>query len=119
MNELSPGHVHLVVFVNDRGQPIAVPGKVMVQTGDEIVFRSVDTGPVSLVFPSGILAGVPGGVPVRGAEIKDSGYEVRLYVHVDRDERQPGLFSYAAFCRGRGIDDAAVGGSQPRIIIYQ
>lgn len=120
MKELSPGQVHLVVFVKDRGQPIAVPGKLVVGNGDEIVFHSVDVGPVSLLFPDGIVATVPGGVQVSGAEIKDSQHPVRVYVNLDTAaDRGPGLYSYAAYCRDREVEDFAVGGSQPKIIIYR
>ena len=120
MKELSAGQVHLVVFVNDRGKPIAVPGHLVVSNGDEIVFHSVDVGPVSLLFPDGIVATVPGGVQVRGAEIQDSRHPTRVYVNLDAvAERGPGLYSYAAYCRDRAIEDFAVGGSQPKIIIYQ
>jgi hypothetical protein len=117
--EIRPtGHTHRVVFVIEHGQPVAVPGKVVVHTGDEIVFQSVNAGPVSLVFPNGILAGMPGGVPVNGAEIVKNGHEVRFYALLDSG-REPGSYAYVAFCRGGGIDDAAIGGSQPRIIIFE
>jgi hypothetical protein len=117
--EIHPtGHTHRVVFVVDHGQPTAVPPKLLVHSGDEILFRSVDAGPVSLVFPNGILAGMPGGVPVNDITVAKTGVDVRLYVVLD-EGRHPGAYAYTAFCRREGIDDAAVGASQPRIIIYE
>ena len=117
MSQQPNGTIHRVVFVSDRGQPVAAPGRLVVSTGDEIIFRSVDVGPVSLQFPAGILADLSG-KEVTAIDIPGSGLEVQL-VFRRGEQRHPGLYSYAAFCRGRGLDDAALGGSQPKIIIYQ
>jgi hypothetical protein len=109
---LSP---HLVVFVNDHGQAIAVPGTLSVKQGDLVEFRSVDVGRVSLVFPRGILVARDNAAPVCDHHLEPHA-AVTFAVSLDK-EREPGLFSYVAYCRG--LDHAALGGSQPKIIIYE
>ena len=106
---------HRVVLVNDRGQACAVPGKLVVREGDEIVFQSVGAGEVSLVFPRGILVadsgGAEPGVDYRFREDETPVFIARL------SGVEPGIYTYAAYCRA--LNDVALGGSQPRIIIYR
>jgi hypothetical protein len=115
MDAHSSSSTHRVVFVNDRGQAIAVPGKLVVKQGDLIEFHSVDVGRVTLVFPKGILIAKDGRAPVCEYHL-DQHAAVTFIVQVD-EKRSPGMFSYAAYCHG--LDDVALGGSQPKIIIYE
>lgn len=106
---------HRVVFVNDHGRALAVPGTLVVEQGDEVVFQAVDVGPVSLVFPSGVLAHRESDIPANEHHLEDHA-TATFKVLLDKD-RRPGIFPYVAYCRG--LDDTAVGNSQPKIIIFQ
>jgi hypothetical protein len=115
MESSRPSTSHRVVFVNDHGQALAVPGVLVVKQGDEIAFQSVDVGPISLVFPSGVLTHKEGGGPAMEHHLEE--HASASFIALLDKHRNPGIFSYVAYCRG--LDGAAVGGSQPRIIIYQ
>ncbi len=101
---------HRVVFIVDRGQPIAVPGSVVVSKGDVITFQSVGAGHVSLLFPQRVLQ-TPDKEPAAAGELDSK--KAKDY----RVAGTPGAYSYVAFCRDVG--EVAIGNSQPRIIIYQ
>jgi hypothetical protein len=105
----------LVVLVNDRGQAHVVPGKLVVCEGETIAFKSVGAGDVSLVFPRGILVDASDGeepvTEVCFTEETSPEFTARL------NGLKPGIFTYAAYCRA--VNDVALGGSQPKIIIYR
>ena len=105
---------HRVVLVVDRGQPEVVPGKLVVCEGDVIVFQSVGAGGVTLVFPAGILVDGGSGEPVTH---RDFAEEERPRLVARLSGVRPGVFTYAAYCRAS--NDVAIGGSQPKIIIYR
>jgi hypothetical protein len=115
MDSPRPATCHRVVFVNDNGQALAVPGTLVAKQGDEVVFQAVDVGPVSLVFPGGVLTHKDGGGPVNEHHLEE--HASATFIALLDKHRSPGIFAYAAYCRG--LDQAAVGNSQPKIIIYQ
>jgi hypothetical protein len=113
--EPKPVTSHLVVLVNDRGQALAVPGTLVVKEGEKIAFKSVGAGDVSLVFPRGILLAAPDDKePV--TEHRITGDQTPEFTACLKGVK-PGIFTYAAYCRA--VNDVALGGSQPRIIIYR
>lgn len=108
------GTQYHVVFVRDKDVCLAVPGHLAVQAGDEITFHSAGAGKISVMFPVAVLKNQAGG-PVDRHEV-DPEVREATPLKVD-DKRKPGCYTYVAYCHDGGR--FAVGGSEPKIIIYR
>lgn len=110
----APG-THHVAVVNDHGQHRVVPGQIVTGGGDLVVFHSLTAGGVRLMFPTPILADSSTGRPLERLTL-GAGGSAEATVIGGRSLR-PGSHTYLVYCEE--VDDLAVGGSQPRIIIYR
>lgn len=106
---------HHVAVVNDHGQHRVDPGRLVAGGGDIVVFHSLTAGGVRLIFPKPILADSSSGAPLESLTLTAGGFaEARV---IGGESLRPGSHTYLVYCEE--VDDLAVGGSQPRIIIYR
>jgi hypothetical protein len=106
---------HHVAIVNDHSQHRVVPGQLVAGGGDLVVFHSVAAGAVRLMFPTPIVADSATGKPLKRLLLAAGG-SARATV-IGGEAARPGSYTYLVYCEE--VDELALGGSQPKIIIYK
>jgi len=106
---------HHVAIAEDHGQRRVVPGHLVAGAGDAVLFHAVGGGAVRLFFPTPFLADPDTGKPLERLTLEAGGTAVATVPA--GDALRPGSHTYMAYCEE--ADDLAVGGSQPKIIIYR
>ena len=106
---------HHVAVVNDHAQHRVVPGQLVVGSGDQVIFHSVAAGAVRLIFPTPVLADPANGKPLRKLSLAAGGEGAAMVL--GGEGVRPGSYTYLVYCEE--VDELAIGGSQPKIIIYR
>jgi len=114
MSSTPTSRTHHAAIVNDHGRYLVAPGHLVATAGDEIAFHSAAAGRVTLHFPTPVLMDAHG-APVERCELPDNG--TATFRVADRERVRPGSYTYLAYCTA--ADELALGGSQPKIIIYR